>query len=156
MMRFLPLAVATFALACHPAVDAPGVPLYPNSATTRLPRDQIAQINGPIIKIDGHDVRDKGGLFDVLPGCHLVELDRNANAGSYALASGAYWVGDFPITIYAIHMKAGARYVIRRDIYSDGMGMGRINLSAREEQANGATADLLPVQSAEEINACTR
>lgn len=39
---FLILAVATLGLACiHPAVDAPGVPLYPNGEATRLPRSQI-------------------------------------------------------------------------------------------------------------------
>jgi hypothetical protein len=149
----LTLGLATLTLACHPAVDTPGVPLYPNGATTPLPRNQIAQVAGPIAQIDGKDVVGQGGLFDLLPGCHIVELERRLRGEGYALSSGAYWSGQFPITIYALHMKAGARYVIRREIDSDGQS-GRVILSAREEEASGATADLSPAKSAGDIKAC--
>jgi hypothetical protein len=140
-------------LSCHPA-DAPGVPLYPNAATTRLPRSEVAQIDGPIAVIDGREVVDQGGRFDLLPGCHVIELDRRVPSDSYALSGGTYWTGQLPTAIYAIHMKAGARYVLRRDIYSDGMGQGRVSLTAREEPATGPPTDLNPASSEEEVRAC--
>jgi len=146
------LAIVTLTLACHPG-ETPGVPLYPNGQATRLPRSQIAQVAGPIAKIDGKDVVDQGGLFDLLPGCHVVELDRRIQADSYALSNAAYWTGQLSATIYALRMKAGARYVIRREIFSEGQ-MGRVVLSAHEEEASGAATDLFPVSSAEDIKAC--
>src|SRR4029079_8726250 len=104
------------ALACRPALDAPGVPLYPNAATRRLHRSQVAQVSGPIGSIDGRDLRDLGGPFDLLPGCHIVELDLRVTRTPFPTSGGAYWSGQFPRTIYAIRMKASARYLIRRTI----------------------------------------
>jgi hypothetical protein len=131
-----------------------GVPLYPNAHTARLPRGQIAQVAGPIAKVDGQDVREQGGVFEVLPGCHFVELDRRPVMDPYALSGGVYLSGEFPPTVYALRMKAGARYVIRRDLLSDSSGHGRISLSAREEEPSGAATDLLPAQSADDLQAC--
>jgi hypothetical protein len=150
---FLALGAITLPLACHPGVDAPGMPLYPNAQTTPLPRDQIARVAGPIAKIDGKDVQEQGGRFELLPGCHVIELDRRMVADAYALSGGSYWTGQFPRTVYAMVMKAGARYDIRREIYSDG-STGRLVLSATEEQAGGTVTDLVPAKSAAEIQAC--
>jgi hypothetical protein len=130
------------------------VPLYPGGATTRLPRDRIAQVSGPIGGIDGQDVSNQGGFFDLLPGCHIVELDNRAPSSNFALASGFYWSGRFPSAVYAIHMKPGAVYVIHRDLHRDGSGTSRIVLSAREEQANGVITELTPARSQEELQAC--
>lgn len=148
------LALAALALACHPAVDAPAVPLYPNSETMRLPRSQIAQISGPIAKIDGREVVSQGGWFELLPGCHVVELDRRDAGNDIALSSAVYVSGQFSGTIYAMRMKAGARYIIRRDL-TEGLGNTvRVVLSAREEEASGAATDLDPARSAEDLKAC--
>jgi hypothetical protein len=152
--RSLALAAVIFVISCHPAVDTPGIPLYPNGATTRLPRNQIAQVAGPIAKVDGQDMGDQSGPFDLLPGCHIVDLDTRPPANAFALSSGTYWSGQFPPTTYAFRMKPGARYVIQRDIQTDGTGPGRVNLSAREELPTGAVTDLLPVKSADDIKAC--
>lgn len=146
--------MVTLTLACRPAVDAPGVPLYPNSQTTRLPRSQIAQVTGPIAKIDGQEVVSQGGWFELLPGCHLVELDRQVAENAYALSSAVYLTGQFASTTYAMRMKAGARYVIRRNL-SEGLGNTvRVTLAAHEEEASGATTDLAPATSAEDVKAC--
>ena len=131
-----------------------GVPLYPNAQTTRLPREQVAQVAGPIAKIDGRDVGDQGGVFDLLPGCHVVELDRRLSADSLPLSGAVYLSGQFPVTIYALRMKPGARYAIRRDMYSDSSAQVRVSLSAREEAATGAVTDLSPAQSANDVMAC--
>jgi hypothetical protein len=146
-------SVAAVGLGCHPGVAPPNVPLYPNAASTRLPRSEVAELFGPIAKIDEQEVDGRGGGFELLPGCHVVELDRQMQSDAFSLSSGAYWSGQFPQTIYAMRMKAGARYVIRRDIISEGQ-TGRVVLSAREEAGNGATADLAPVQSTADVDAC--
>ena len=53
-----------------------------------------------------------------------------------------------------MRMKAGARYVIRRDL-AEGLGdTVRVVLSAREEEASGTTTDLDPASSAEDLKAC--
>ncbi len=149
----LTVAVGTLSLACLHEVDETGVPLYPNGASTRLPREQLAQVTGPIGKIDEKDLTGQSGWFDLLPGCHVVELDRRVVADGYALSGARYWTGQFARTSYAIEMKAGARYVIQRQIYSDGSST-RVILSAREEEAGGAIAELAPARSGEEIAAC--
>jgi hypothetical protein len=150
----LALAVALFAPACRPSGDARGVPLYPNSGTTRRLRGHVAQVMGPIATIDGRDLLGQGGWFELLPGCHVVELDSRVAADGYALSGGVYLSGQFASTTYAMRMKAGARYVIRRDL-SEGIGQTiRATLSAREEQADGTATDLVPAKSAEDIKAC--
>jgi hypothetical protein len=60
----------------------------------------------------------------------------------------------FRASVYALRLKAGARYVIRRDLLSDSSGQGRMSLSAREEEPSGAATDLFPAQSAADLQAC--
>jgi hypothetical protein len=149
----LTLAAGALVLACAPAVESVGVPLYPNSETARLPDSEIAQVSGPIAKIDGNDVVRMSVPFELLPGCHLVELEHFLVANGFVLPRRAS-LGPLPIVTYALRMKAGARYVIRRHYSADGMTPGRILLSAREEQASGEVTDLAPAQSPADINAC--
>jgi hypothetical protein len=156
LARFVLAAALSLSLclACRSAGEAPGVPLYPNAQTTRLPRAQIAQVAGPIAKIDDRDVADQGGVFDLLPGCHVVELDRRPVSDPYALSGGMYLSGQFPPTIYAFRMKPGARYVIRRDLITDSSGHARMSLFAREEEPTGVGSEVSPAQSSEDLRAC--
>lgn len=147
------LPAAVLALACRPAVDPPGIPLYPNAQTTKLPRTQIAEVFGPIVKIDGNDVIDWGRPYDLLPGCHLVELERHVKVnGMVVRRPGSF--GPEPVFIYALRMKAGARYIIQQ-AYCAGMpfSVGTCP-SAREEQPGGAVTDLTPVSFGQDILAC--
>jgi hypothetical protein len=90
----------------------------------------------------------------VLPGCHVIDLERQMPANAFGLSSGVYFSGQLNATTYALRMKAGARYIIRRDISSDGQ-VARVDLSAREELPNnGPVTDLSPVKSPDEISAC--
>jgi hypothetical protein len=51
-------------------------------------------------------------------------------------------------------MKAGARYIVRRDL-AEGLGdTVRVVLAAHEEEASGAKTDLTPASSAEDLKAC--
>ena len=148
------LASATLAGGCLHASEPPAVPLYPSGEVVRLPRSQVAEVVGPIAKIDGRDLDDQGGRFELLPGCHIVELERRLKADPYALTNGIQWSGEFPSTTYAIRMKPGAHYVILREMDAEGLSRARISLSAREETASGAATELIPARSEDDIKAC--
>jgi hypothetical protein len=137
------------------ASEPPAVPLYPNGETTRLLPKQVADLVGPIGKIDGREVTGLGGRFDLLPGCHVIELDRQSDNSSYALSGAVYITGSFPATTYALRMQAGARYFIKRDtILEPGGATVRVALSAREEAPGGAVTDLSPATSLDDVKAC--
>jgi hypothetical protein len=147
----LPAALALGCLASEP----PAVPLYPNGESTRLPPSQVADILGPIGKIDGREVGGQGGRFDLLPGCHVIELDRQSDNSNYALTGAIYLTGGFPATTYALRTQAGARYIIQRQTVTGGIsGTFRIVLSAREEALGGAVTDLVPAKSVHDVKAC--
>jgi hypothetical protein len=148
------LVSATLALGCL-ASEPPAVPLYPNAESTRLPPTQVADLLGPIGKIDGREVGGLGGRFDLLPGCHVVQLDRQSDNSNYSLTGGVYLTGSFPATTYALRMQAGARYIIQRQTITEGVGATmRVVLSAREEAPGGAVTDLVPAKTVDDLKAC--
>ena len=148
----LGLAVAALALACQPTTDGQAIPLYPNAQTTRVPASQLAQVSGRIAKIDGNPVIDYGRPFELLPGCHLVEMARRmpVNGVSVRRAGGSALA---PIVVYALRMRAGARYVIWQDLHPV-PAWNDPPFLAREEQTNGTAIDLTPVKSPADIKAC--
>ena len=148
------LVPTTLALGCL-ASEPPAVPLYPNSESTRLPPNQVADVTGPIGKIDGREVGGLGGRFDLLPGCHVVELSQQSDNSNSSLSGGIYLTGSFPATVYALRMQAGARYFIQRQTVLEGVGVpARLQLSAREEIPGGAVTDLVPAKSVDDLKAC--
>jgi hypothetical protein len=148
------LIATTFLLGCLHA-EVPAVPLYPNSESTRLPPAQVADLTGPIGKIDEREVGGLGSRFDLLPGCHIVELDRQSDNSNYSLTGARYLTGSFPATTYALRMQAGARYFIQRQLVTQGIGPTmRVVLSAREEGPGGAVTDLEPAKTVDDLKAC--
>lgn len=148
----LAIAMATLALACQPSADGQAIPLYPSTRTTRLPPSQLAQLSGPIAKIDGSQVIDDGRPFELLPGCHLVEMQRLLAVNGVFVRRTGYGP-PLPVVIYALRMRAGSRYVIRPDSHLV-RGVNDPVFLAREEQSNGTASDLMPVKSSADINAC--
>jgi hypothetical protein len=132
----------------------PPVALYPGADANRLPASQVANISGPIAKIDDRDVSQLGGWFDLLPGCHVIEMLRQSSS-SFILGAGNARPRPLPFgTLFALRMKAGARYTVRQDFISDQGSRLRLIRSAREVLSGGATADFDPVKSRDEILAC--
>jgi len=143
LLRFLFLA-GTLTLGCLGS-EPPAIALYPNAAVARLPPDQVSTLNGTIARVDDRDVAELGGPFELLPGCHVVELTRQIPNNGLGLSRGIYGTGQLPVAIVALPMKAGARYVLRRELVPAGTGMGRrLVFSAREELPGGAETDLHP------------
>lgn len=148
--RLLALSVL-FGLGC--AAEPPPVPLYPNAAAQPRSAAEVAVVEGPLQRIDGRDVSGQGGRFSLLPGCHVVDLDQQG-ANNFSLSSGVAVTGQVQPATYALRMKPGAQYLIRRDTISGEMQTVRIVLTAREELPGGATTNLEPIKSGEEIAAC--
>lgn len=151
MTRSTSLLLLGAALGLGCAAEPPPVPLYPNAAQPRPPAE-VAVVEGPIQKIDGQDVNGRGTRFALLPGCHVVDLDAATNG--YSLSSGVAVTGQVQPATYALRMKPGAHYSIRRDTLTGELQTVRVVLSAREELPGGATTDLDPIKSGEEIAAC--
>lgn len=143
---------------CAPRAEGPGYPLYPNPQNA-LSRDQVAQLVGvcsgmectpPIGSVDGQDVSTLGGTFDLLPGCHVVQLqERVIEANPMVM-----WSGSGPRVLFAMKMRAAHRYVIKRDIIMDMGSRGRMVMSAKEEAPDGNSSELLPARSSDEIREC--
>jgi hypothetical protein len=149
------LLVVTGTLGCLHARDT-AVPLYPNAKAAPLPRSQTARVDGPLATIDGHDVRGRGGVFDLLPGCHVVEVDPRARP-TFAHSSRLAWSVYFPRTVYVVHMKPGAEYIIRVEYQSQpwlGHLPGRIEVLAHEQDASGVMTALAPARSDVDVRAC--
>src|SRR6185369_2007909 len=75
---------------------ATGYPLYPKLGDGPG-ADKVSTLYGPIQTVDGQDVSSKGRTFELLPGCHVVTLQRNIGEGS---ATGA-WAANFPRLTFA-------------------------------------------------------
>lgn len=146
--------LAVLSAGCLAAAPS-AVPLYPNSEVERLPPNRVANLSGPIARIDGRDVPDVDGPFELLPGCHVVELLRQMPDSGFGLSSGVYVSGQFPPMVYALRMLAGARYSIRRDLLQLGAGQTtRLVVTAREELPDGVVREFSPAQSEADVAAC--
>jgi hypothetical protein len=152
----VPPVAALLALGCQTGAVPRGMPLYTPASAAPLPRTAVAELVGPIGKVDGRVVVDQGGAFELLPGCHVVELDqRPLNSDNYS--NSVYVTGQFPLITYAIRMKAGASYIIRRSLPESGGGqMVHMQLSAQEEDASGKVTALSPMRTTDEIHECNQ
>jgi len=152
------LAWTAQALACaSQGGDLPGYPLYPNPQN-RLSADVVARLAGtcsgpecspPIQFVDGKDVSPYGSAFDLLPGCHIVQLGSNFVASTMYVSFHGGGGG-----VFALRMEAGHRYVIRRDIVENPGSGARVVITAREEDAHGASTPIEPAHDPAEITAC--
>lgn len=152
MPRMTSLLLLCAALGAGCAAEPPPVALYPNAAAQPRSAAEVAVVEGPILRIDGQGVNERGTRFALLPGCHVVDIDQ-ANSGN-SLSSGMAVTGQTQPATYALRMKPGGHYTIRRDAVTGELQTVRIVLSAREELPGGATSDLDPIKSGEEIAAC--
>jgi hypothetical protein len=152
MSSSIPLLVLWVAFGLGCAAEPPPVALYPNSAAHPRSPAEVAVVEGPIEKIDGQNVNGQGTRFALLPGCHVVDIGQ-ANEG-YSMSSGAAVTGQVQPATYALRMKPGARYTIRRETLTSELQTFRVVLTATEELPGGATTNLDPIKSGEEIAAC--
>jgi hypothetical protein len=122
--RFVGVSVAILGAGClGPSMTSRGYPLY---AGASLPASKVATLGVlargegrpirddaavPIKMVDGVDVLAKGWTFELLPGCHVVELDVRARGPSY---SGPL-VQPLVPTTFIFAMKAGYSYLVETE-----------------------------------------
>ncbi len=148
-----PLSVVTLAVAlsaCGVAGAERGFPLY---AGDRAGIDQVATLSGPIGTVDGREVADKGGSFELRAGCHVVTTKTEFLDHDTTINIGAM-MGHHPVLTFAVLMKPGFSYVIEhRTQELDGLS-ARPWMTARELDRSGAAHDLEPTQDQVAIAAC--
>src|ERR1017187_308401 len=148
-------------------------PLYANPEQPR-PLQTLARLEGPIATVDGREVASKGTVFELLPGCHVVTLQRKIGAGS---DDGA-WSADLSPIVYAFRMRRGHRYSIEPSVRfgpgsqlalddesqvhanveilgAAGSTHGQLTIAARELDSTGAVVRVLPpARGGKDVEGC--
>ncbi|HVV51964.1 MAG TPA: hypothetical protein VHO06_20005 [Polyangia bacterium] len=107
-----------------------GVPLYDLPARPGL--DQVAPLGGYVAAVDGRDVSELGGAFELLPGCHVVTTPTHwGNGGRYDPVTANVSALELPIA-----MVAGRHYLVVSS-NTHGAPVGRATLDVSETDAHG-------------------
>jgi hypothetical protein len=129
-----------------------GIPLYPGAPRAR---SAVAILMGPVSLVDGQEVGSKGRAFELLPGCHIVEI--GGRTGEFDSRYGG-WAATVPPLTYAFLMRGNGTYAIAFEpdpsLGVGPTGTGRI--VARERNAGGEERIVPPVQSQASIADCRR
>jgi len=130
---------------------ASGYPLYAKVGAGPGP-DKVATLHGPVQTVDDVTVAGKGQTFELLPGCHVVTLQRNIGAGT---ASGA-WAANVGHLVIAFAMRPAHRYVIAMELEESSAPVGRYMIVAREKAPDGSVTRLPFARSEADILDCKR
>lgn len=158
-LRFWPRPAALFGLALVSSLvgcgigSARGTRLYSGA---ELPRDQVARLVGPVTRVDGSEVPNGDGAFELLPGCHIVEIGGRIGSVSNSPVSG--WAATLPRLFYPFRMRAGHSYSIDFQPQPS-LGLGPVGwgqLRAVEQDRSGASRIVEPARSLEDVEACQR
>jgi hypothetical protein len=145
----LAVLLAVLAAACATMKPAPAYPLYAKLGQGPGP-DKVSLLHGPIATVDGAVVSDKGMTFELLPGCHVVTLQRNVGQGN---DSGS-WAVNLPRITYAFEMKPGHSYSIRAERQDASGPKFWVWMVARETRPDGRTLRWPSVRGASDIDDC--
>jgi hypothetical protein len=126
-------------------------PLYAKVGTGPGP-EKVAILHGPIQTVDDQNVAAKGQTFELLPGCHIVTLQKNIGAGT---ANGA-WAANLPRLVVAFYMKPAHRYMISSTEPETSAPVGRIHISASEKAPDGTVVRVPFAGSEADIVNCKR
>jgi hypothetical protein len=110
----------------------------------------VSQVTGSIRSIDGKAVQSLGSSFELLPGCHIVELDPTPKSNDYVTV---FALNPQPV-VFAIVMKKGHIYQLRHD-YVEQMGSVRLIVEGDELDSRGMRVQRFgPARSREELERC--
>jgi hypothetical protein len=140
---------ALFGGAC--GTQATGYPLYAKVGAGPGP-DKVAMLHGPVHTVDDYNVAGKGQTFELLPGCHIVTLQRNVGEGT----AGGAWAANLPRLVIAFEMKPAHRYMINMDVPDTSGPVGRFHLTASEKTPDGKVVRVPFAGSDEDIRHCKR
>ena len=134
--------------ACVPGLATTAYPLYPKVGAGPGP-DKVALLRGPIAFVDGSSVAGKGSTFELLPGCHVVRLQRNVGAGT----EGGAWSATIPQIVFAFEMKPAHTYAVQTRTDDASGPRGRFEIFAQEYAPDGSRRRV-PLAGDYEIDAC--
>jgi hypothetical protein len=131
----------------------PGYPLY-KTEPARLPDNQIARLGtklplggGPgvgatsfIKAVDGRNVSNIDSIFDLLPGCHVIQTESRFVMGN----DNVTWQAELGSRVFALEMKPAHVYFIVVELIEGMGGSGRIKVFATEEDATGKQTGTFP------------
>jgi len=140
---------ALFGVAC--GTQAGGYPLYAKVGAGPGP-EKVATLRGPVQTVDGQDVSAKGQTFELLPGCHVVTLQRNIGAGT---ATGG-WAANVGRVVIAFAMRPAHSYFITMETDDSTGPVGRVAIVAREKAPDGSAVRLPFARSDDDIASCQR
>ncbi len=141
-------ALALVSTACHPGIAPGGYPLYPKLGDGPG-RDKVSFLRGQVALVDGNGVADKGTSFELLPGCHVVQLARSV--GENVGDSG--WTAHLRRFVFAFEMKAAHTYTIDLRFEGTSSMYGRVFVVAREHAPDGSVVRV-PVARGTDIDDC--
>jgi hypothetical protein len=141
---------ALLAAACGTQA-ASGYPLYAKVGDGPG-RDKVALLYGPVQTVDDVDVAAKGKTFELLPGCHVVTLQKSIGAGT---ASGA-WAMNVGRLVIPFRMKAAHIYTIKMEIEDASGPVGRARIVAREKDPGGSVVEVGFAGSEDDVLMCRR
>jgi hypothetical protein len=147
------LASLTLCLvACGAAGQRRGVPLYPTPAQPLEP-NEVALLEGYVAEVDGEELgeEDVGGVFELLPGCHIVqtppEWTRHQMDGAVMVETG--------VLRFALPMRGGHSYEIRIVLGNESTETGSAVVVAVETDAKGdKTQTFEPTRDEAALEAC--
>jgi hypothetical protein len=135
--------------ACGTAGPVVGYPLYPKLGQGPG-QDKVATLHGPIATVDDRVVSDKGMTFELLPGCHVVTLQRNVGQGN----DNGFWAANLPRITYAFEMKPAHSYSISAEREDSSGPRFRLRMVARERAPSGATVRVARARTVTDIADC--
>ncbi len=142
------VAVSSISLGCVGGQQT-AVALY---AGTPAPREQVARLSGYVRYVDDVDVSERGSVFDVLPGCHLVGTPESWSRGEALQGSIAWNTGRI---VFALVMRPAHHYVIEVDAKRGSGPTGRGQVKAVERDSSGTiTGTFGPAQDEEDVRRC--
>jgi hypothetical protein len=125
------------------------VALYDGSPA---PRDQVARLSGYVRYVDGVDVSERGTLFELLPGCHLVGTPQTWSRGDALSGSVAMNTGRI---VFALVMRRAHHYEIEVGVVRGSGPTGRGWVKAVERDSSGTTTGTFgPAQDEEDVRRC--
>lgn len=112
---------------------------YPLHGDSKAPLSSVARLHGYVEEVDGGNVTQRGHLFELLPGCHVIGTPRTwGGAGADA------WVtAETGHLRFVIRMLAGHDYEVRVLVLDT---VNRIEIETVEKHPSGeVVAKHLPV-----------
>jgi hypothetical protein len=98
-----------------------------------------ANLYGPIARVDGVDVSDKGQAFELRPTCHAITLSSDFGQYDSSGNGGSAKLGELT---FALQMQDGFTYVVERRTMTVDGNHANVRTVVRAVSPDGSSSDL--------------